>query len=206
MSPTGSELGISSILYCLPGSLPNPGNLRLVRQHAEAQAADLELAMIAAAAPADRAAVVAPRRELGLLLLLDLPTDTRHGVLLLWLTEGNPEPLQQFEGITRPARLDADRDVHALRELQLLDVDLGEHDLLRDAQVVVPRLVERPGRQPAEVADAGNHDRDQPVQEFVHPGAAQRHLQADVLALAELEVRDRLPRLRDHRLLAADHR
>src|SRR6516165_7760439 len=76
------------------------------------------------------------------------------------LTERHPEQLQKLEGIARPARLHADRDVHALGELQLLDVDLGEHDLLRDPHVVVPRLVEGPGREPPEVADARDHDRD----------------------------------------------
>jgi hypothetical protein len=44
----------------------------------------------------------------------------------------------------------------------------------------------------AEVADAGHRDRDQAVEEVVHPVAAQGHLGAQRHALADAEARDRL--------------
>src|SRR3712207_7512356 len=56
--------------------------------------------------------------------------------------------------------------------------------------------------QPAEVTDARERDRHEPVEELPHPVAAQRDLGADGHALAELELRDRLLRPRHGRLLA----
>jgi hypothetical protein len=44
----------------------------------------------------------------------------------------------------------------------------------------------------------------EPVEELVHALAAQRDLDADRHALAQLELRDRLLGLADHRLLAGD--
>src|SRR5260221_122616 len=64
----------------------------------------------------------------------------------------------------------------------------------------------RDARQLTEGADGRECDRQQAVEEFPHPVAAQRSLRADRLALAELEVRDRLARLGDERLLAGDRR
>src|SRR5512133_2129178 len=96
------------------------------------------------------------------------------------------------------------RDVQAFDLLDLVVVDLGEDDLLAHAEGVVALAVEGLRRHALEVADARERDRDEPVEELVHPVAAQRHHRADGLALAELEVRDRLARLRDDRLLAGD--
>src|SRR5579864_9150346 len=70
-------------LTVLPRSFPDPRNLRPVRQHPEAEAADLELAMVRATASADRAAIVGSSREFRLPLLLDLPADARHTPTIL---------------------------------------------------------------------------------------------------------------------------
>src|SRR5215469_11886029 len=55
---------------CLPGRLRNPGNLSPQRQPAETQTADAELPQVSARTPADLAAVVLARRELGLACVL----------------------------------------------------------------------------------------------------------------------------------------
>src|SRR5438445_32333 len=53
---------------------------------------------------------------------------------------------------------------------------------------------------------ARSRDRDEPVEELVHAGAAQRHARADRHALAELEGRDRLLGPARLRALAGDRR
>ena len=83
-------------------------------------------------------------------------------------------------------------------------VDLGEHRLLGEPEVVVAALVEPVGVHAAEVLHAGERQRDQPVEELVHPVAAERDLQAGLLALADLEVRDALLGLAADGLLAGD--
>src|SRR3712207_3674853 len=71
---------------------------------------------------------------------------------------------------------------------------------------VVAVAVELPVRQAAEVADAGQRERQQPVQELPGPVAAERDVGTDRLSLAQLELGDRLARLRDLGLLAGDLR
>src|SRR6516162_1655617 len=147
MSPTGSLLGIST--SPLPGRLPDAGDLRRACELAEAQPADLEFPIIAPPAAADRAAIVRPRLELGLLLLLDLPPDTGHPrprllvLLFLLRAEGHPQVPEELKRVVLLPRLDPDGDVHPLDELHLIDVDLRKDDLLGDPHVVVSGLVER---------------------------------------------------------------
>src|SRR6202008_353380 len=64
--------------------------------------------------------------------------------------------------------------------------------------------VEAAGVQAAEVADAGDSQADEPVEELPHAVAAQRDPRADGVALAELEAGDRLLGPGDHGLLAGD--
>ena len=68
----------------------------------------------------------------------------------------------------------------------------------------MPLAVELLGRQAAEVADAGQRERQQAVEELPHPVAAQRDVRADRHALAQLELRDGLAGPGDLRLLAGD--
>src|SRR5580692_12027388 len=74
---------------------------------------------------------------------------------------------------------DADGDVHAADDVDTVVVDLGEDELLGHPEGVVPVAVERVRRQATEVTDAGDGDRDEPVEEF--PGAIppQGHLGPD---------------------------
>src|SRR5262249_35934285 len=101
-------------------------------------------------------------------------------------------------------RAGADRDVHAPDIGGLVVIDLGEDDVLLDADGVVAAPVKALGRQPAEIAHARQCDVDQAVDELVHARLAQRHLAADRWAVTHLERGDRFPGLGDHRLLAGD--
>src|SRR5262249_58032549 len=80
----------------------------------------------------------------------------------------------------------------------------GKADFFFDADGVIPPAVEALRRQTAEIAHARQRDIDQPVDELVHAGLAQRYLAADRLAVAHFEGGDRLSGLGDHRLLARD--
>src|SRR4051812_23291836 len=85
-------------------------------------------------------------------------------------------------------------------------VDLREDDLLADAERVVAAPVEGRRAESAEVADARQRNRDQPVEELPHPSAAQRYSSADGHSLADLEARDRLAGTAHLRALAGDRR
>src|SRR5262245_54225998 len=98
----------------------------------------------------------------------------------------------------------ADHDIHAPDFGRLVVVDLGEHDVLLDADRAVAATVEALRVEAAEVAHARQRDIDQPIDELVHARLAQGDLAADRLVLAQLEVGDRLARLGDHSLLAGD--
>ena len=68
----------------------------------------------------------------------------------------------------------------------------GKMQLFADAQGVVAAAVEGLGGNAAEVAHAGQGDVHELIGKLIHSLAAQRHLRADVHALAELEVCDGL--------------
>src|SRR4051794_4628891 len=95
-------------------------------------------------------------------------------------------------------------DVHAARPVDLVLVDLVEHDLLGQPEGVVAPAVELVGVQTAEVTDARQRERQQAVEELPHPVTTQRDVRADRHALAQLELRDGLAGLGDLRLLAGD--
>src|SRR5690606_1875536 len=97
-------------------------------------------------------------------------------------------------------------DVHALHLLDLVDVDLGEDDLLTQPEGVISAAVEGLGGHALEVADAGERHAAQAVDELVHAVATEGHRAADGLALAQLEVRDGLPGTGDDGTLAGDDR
>src|SRR5699024_6101250 len=83
-------------------------------------------------------------------------------------------------------------------------VDLVEDRLLRHTEGVVSLAVELLRRQAAEVAHAGRGERDQRVQDLTRAVTAEGDVRADGLALAQLELRDRLLRLGDDGLLTGD--
>src|SRR5437667_4333987 len=110
---------------------------------------------------------------------------------------------ERLRVLVGPCRRD-DADIHAANLVDLVVDDLGEDHLLAEPERVVATPVEPLRWHALEVADARQRDVDEPVEELVHPRAAQRHLRADGHPLAELEVRDRLLRTRDDRLLSRD--
>src|SRR3546814_16028196 len=55
-----------------------------------------------------------------------------------------------------------------------------------------------------EIANTRHRDRHQTIQELIHPYAAQRNLRAHGHAFTQLELSNRLLRLRDHWLLTSD--
>src|SRR5574340_1839001 len=95
-------------------------------------------------------------------------------------------------------------DIHPAQRIDLVILDFRENDLLLDAQVVIAAAIKGTGRNAAEVTDARHCDSHQPLQEFEHALAAQRHFAADRIVLADLESSDRLARLGHHRLLPGD--
>src|SRR5437763_17091522 len=92
-------------------------------------------------------------------------------------------------------------DVHAPDPVDLVLVDLVEHDLLRETEGVVAPTVELLRGQTTEVADARERERQQAVQELPHAVTTEGDVGTDRLALAQLELRDGLTRLGDGRLL-----
>src|SRR5207245_1138525 len=74
------RVGHHVVMNLLPGRFANARDPAHGRQLAETDAADLELAVVGMGPTAELAAVVAPRRELGRPLALDLPAHLRHGL------------------------------------------------------------------------------------------------------------------------------
>src|SRR6266436_8768373 len=122
------------------------------------------------------------------------------------LPEREIECRQQRASLVIGARRRAYGDVHAPDLRRLVIVDLGENDVLLEAERKVAAAVEALRVEAAEVAHARQRDVDQPVDELEHPGLAQRHLAADRLVLAQLVGRDRLSGFGDHGLLTGDQR
>src|SRR5690606_15750212 len=112
--------------------------------------------------------------------------------------------LQQCTALLVVLRGGDDSDVETTHAVDLVLVDLVEHRLLVETEGVVAVTVELLGAQAAEVTDARKRKSDQAVEELPGTVAAQRHVGADRLTLAQLELGDRLAGGRDLRLLAGD--
>src|SRR4051812_29893927 len=120
--------------------------------------------------------------------------------------EGQTERPQQRERMLVVLGARRDRHVEPADLLDVVVVDLREDELLADAEREVAAAVERARIEAAEVADPGQRDRDEAVEELVHPRPAQRHAGADGHSLAHLELRDRLAGPPDLGALAGDRR
>ena len=94
-------------------------------------------------------------------------------------------------------------DLHPVDAGVLVDVDLGEDDLLLDAKGVVATAVHVLGYT-VEVADTGEGDTDELLEELIHLDVAKSDLATNGHALTELEVGDVLARDGDDSLLAGD--
>src|SRR6266511_5461832 len=203
-----SAIGSVSIVPRLPARLRHARDRALMRELAQANPTEPEL-LEHRARPA---APVAPRVRAHLVLLGPLLLDDerclRHCLVppLALGAERQAHGLEQRAGVVVGLGGSRDRHVEPADLLDVVVVDLWKDDLLPHAHRVVAAAVERLRVQPAEVADARQRDRDEPVEELVHPGAAERHLRADRHAFADLELRDRLPGAANLRALPGDDR
>src|SRR5215217_4855175 len=180
MSAIGSVM-LMSAHAPLPARLGDAGQLAGVGELAHADPAQAELAQHRPRPPAALAARVGPHLELGGALGLG-----DQGLLCHSDTpEGESEGGEQRPALVVGLGAGHHGDVHAPDLLDLVVVDLREDQLLGQPEGEVAVAVEGPGVQATEVADAGQHDRDQPVQELPHAVAAQGDLGPDRLALAD---------------------
>src|SRR4051812_5324237 len=203
MSAMGSVIVIGSPPS--PRRLGHARHLSRVGELPEADPTQTELAVHRTRAATPAAPGVSAHLELRLALLLVHERLLRHALPLCFGTaEREPEGAQQGATLVVGAGGRADGDVHAAHRVDLVVIDLREDQLLGDTERVVAAPVERPRVEAAEVTDARDREADEPVVELPHPVAAQRHLGADRVALAELEAGDRLLGPGDHRLLAGD--
>src|SRR3954447_14384764 len=194
MSAIGSVIVIGGLLPS-PAGLGHAGNLAGVDHFAEADPAQVELAVHGARPPAPGATGVGPYLELGLaLLLLDercLGHETPQTPLLgVSTSEREPEGVEQGSTLGVGAGGGDDGDVHATHSVDLVVVDLGEDQLLVHPEGVVAPPVEPVGRQAAEVTDARDGQGDEPVEELPHAVAPEGDLGPDGNALAQLERSD----------------
>src|SRR5262245_56670812 len=177
-----------------------------MRELAQADPAEAELAIDGARASAPVAARVGPRCVLGLPLLLDDERLLGHLPFPSLCGEREPERAEKCTAGLVRLRRRGDRDIESADPRNLVVVDLRKDNLLADPDGVVAAAVERARVEPAKVADARQSDRRETVEELVHPSAAQRHARTDRHPLAELEACDRLRRATDLGALAGDRR
>src|SRR5829696_976531 len=118
--------------------------------------------------------------------------------------EGHAQLAEEHVGLLVGGGRRGDGHVQPAHLVDRVVVDLGEDDLLADAQGVVAAAIEGARVEPAEVADARDGDRDEAVEELVHARAAKRDADPHRHALAQLEGGDRLPRAAHAGLLAGD--
>src|SRR5712691_11368682 len=101
----------------------------------------------------------------------------------LLLAEGHPEGAQELACLIIVLRGRDERHVHALGKGHLVRVDLREDELLRQPEAIVAIAIETLRVDPAKVANTGQGDTDQPVQELIHAPAPQRNPAANLVAL-----------------------
>src|SRR3954449_11531190 len=192
----------------LPAALGHPGDEAAVGQLPQADPAQAELAVDGARAAAAAAPTVLAGLVLGGAGLAHPLGGLGHGLLSgrRVAREGHAEGLEQRLGLLVRPRGRRDGDVQPAHLVDRVVVDLREDDLLAHAHRVVAAAVEGLARQPAEVADARDGDRHEPIEELVGALGAQRDGQPDGHALAQLERGDRLAGAPDVRLLAGDRR
>src|SRR6478752_605264 len=170
----------SVIDMLLPAALRHAGDVAVVRELAQADTADPELAEHGTRAAAAAAAGVLARLVLRTACLAHALGRLGHasgllgsvvvvGGRLLGLAgnfgalalaaERHAERLEQRKGLAVGLRGGGDRDVEPADGVHGVVVDLREDDLLAHAHGVVAAAVERVGLQAAEVADPRDRDR-----------------------------------------------
>src|SRR5215472_9756397 len=152
---------IGSVCIFLPELLPtglhDAGDFSAQRHAAKTDAAHLELADIAARAPADSAAVAHANLELGLLERLGDFCSACHELCGSSFAKRYPETLQQLAALLVILCRRGQRDVHALDLVHARVIDLREHQLVFQPKGVVSAAVESVRWQATEVAHARQH-------------------------------------------------
>src|SRR6478752_7026926 len=174
ISATGSVRLIPS--FPLPAGLAHARDFPLEGELTETNTAEAELPQHGAAATAALAAAHRAHLELRSTLgSLDPGSLCHLRNPLRSLAPERPSQLtQECHRQVVPVGRGHDRDVHPVDLLDLVVVDLRENHLLLDPERVVPASIEAPVGEPAEVADPGDRQRDEAIQELVHPGLAER--------------------------------
>src|SRR6059058_5338081 len=151
-----SAIGSVSTSSLLPARLGHAGDDTLVREVAQADPAEAELAIDRAGPAAPVAARVVAHLVLVSPLLLDDEARLCHLLLLppvAVAAQRQAEGLEQRAGGLVGLGARRDRHVEAANLLDVVVVDLGEDELLAHAERVVAAAVERAGVEAAEVAD-----------------------------------------------------
>src|SRR5450759_24252 len=204
ISAIGSVIVIE--LPPLPARLGDSRQLALVGKLPEAYAAELELPVEGPGPSASPAAVVLAGGVLLFLLLFLYQGFLSQVSPSLSGFEREAQLLEQGLALFVASRRGDHGDSHAPELVDLVVVDLREDQLLGQAERVVAAAVERLPGEPPEVAHPGERDREQPVQELVHPVSAQRDLASHRHAGAKLEAGHRALRFDYHRPLAGYYR
>src|SRR5437016_3126298 len=194
----------SVCIVLLPAGFHDAGDFSLQRHTAEADSAHLELADIPARAAAAAAAIAYPHLEFRLLERLGDFCCACHLLRHPFFTKRKPQPLQQLAALLIILCAGRHGDVHTLDLVHARVIDLRKYQLVFQSQRVISAAVERILRQAAEVAHPREHHVAQAIEKFVHVVTAQSHRAADGHTFANLEVRNRLLRPRDHGFLPGD--
>src|SRR5574343_1287772 len=120
------------------------------------------------------------------------------------ILERELESRQQSLGFCVGFRGRGDADVHTPQSIDLVVFDFRENDLFLDAHVVITLAIKTLAGDAAEVANTGQSDRNEAIQEFEHTRTAQGHHATDREAVTNLEAGDRLASLRGDRLLTSN--
>src|SRR5882762_4170015 len=172
--PLRIRVSMSAMGSVIVMTAPSPAGLRHARHFAgvhhlaKADAAQPELAVHRLRSTAAPAACVGAHLELGLAQLLLDKSLLCHALLLSFASEREAEGVEQRSTLGVRTGGGDDRDVHAPGSVDLVVVGLREDELLGDAERVVATPVEAVGRQAAEVADPGNRQGDDAVEELPH--------------------------------------
>ena len=100
------------------------------------------------------------------------------------VSERSAQSLQQLLGLLVGLSGGDEADVHAADRIDLVEVDLGEDDLLLQAEGVVAAAIEGVAVDAAEVANAGQRDIEEAVNELVHTLTTQ----GDLCAAASMSL------------------
>ncbi|VTZ59713.1 conserved hypothetical protein [Sinorhizobium medicae] len=124
----------------------------------------------------------------------------RYGLL----TEREVELFKQSARFVVVSCRRANDDVHAPHLINLVVVDLREHNVFLDAHGKIATTIEGLRIEAAEVSNTRKRDVDETIQELIHPNAAQGNLGTNRHAFAKLEASDGITSAGDYRLLAGN--